>query len=140
MTVCTNHLAHGDLIKHRLPVAVAEAGSDIEVLVPEMVELEDERVGLAAVNARPLAEELDEIGGALRDERLFSAHRVSDVALAMRRVVLLFIGCPAGVAVVVPLTAFLPSPGEVRDRQSLSAASAESSQARSRICHEHMFS
>jgi hypothetical protein len=58
MTVCTNHVACGDLVEHRLPVAVGEASGDVEVLVPQMVELEDERVGLAAVDARPLAEEL----------------------------------------------------------------------------------
>jgi hypothetical protein len=36
----------------------------------------------------------------------------------------LFIGRSAGTAVVVPLPAFLPSPGEGRDRQELSTAGA----------------
>jgi hypothetical protein len=104
---------------------VAKTSGNIEVLVPEMVELEDERVGLAAVNARPFTEELDEIGGALRDVRLFSAYGVRDVALAVRCVVLLFIGRSAGAAVVVSLTTLLPPPGEVRDWHELPAAPTE---------------
>jgi hypothetical protein len=42
MTVCTNDVT-GDLVEHRLPIAVAQPCGDAEVLVPEMVELEDER-------------------------------------------------------------------------------------------------
>jgi hypothetical protein len=101
MTVCTNYVAHGDLIEYGLPVTVGEAAGDVEVLMPEMVELEDERVGLTAVDAGLLAEELDERGGALRDEHPFSASGVRDVALAMRRIVLVFVGGPARAAVVV---------------------------------------
>ena len=70
MTVCTNYVACGDLVEHRLPVAVGEASGDVEVLVPEMVELEHERIGLATVDTRPLTKELDEISGALGDEQL----------------------------------------------------------------------
>ena len=140
MTVCTNHVACGDLVEHRLPVVVAETPSDVEVLTTEMVELKDERVGLAAVNARPFTEELDEIGGALCDERLFSAYGVRDVALAVRRIVLLFIGCPAGTTIVVPLTALLSPPGEVRDRHDLLTAPAGLSRVRGLAWHEHMFS
>ena len=59
MTVCTNHLAGVDLVEDRLPAAIAETGCNAEVLVPEVVELEDQRVGLAAVGAWALAKELD---------------------------------------------------------------------------------
>jgi hypothetical protein len=62
VTVCTNHVADGHLVEHRLPVIVAQAGGDVEVLVPEMVELEHKRIGFAAVSTRTLAEKLDEIG------------------------------------------------------------------------------
>jgi hypothetical protein len=41
MTVCTNHVAGGDLVEHGLPVAVTEAFGDIEVLALEMIERED---------------------------------------------------------------------------------------------------
>ena len=95
ITVCTNDVARGDLVEHRPPVSIAEALGDIEALLLEMVELEDERVLLAAVDARALTEELDQICGALGDQRLFSAHRIRDVALAVRRIMLLFVRGPA---------------------------------------------
>jgi hypothetical protein len=113
MTVCTDYVTRGDLVEHCLPVAGAYAYRDGEVLVSEMVELQDERVGLAAVNARALTEELDEIGHALRDEDLFSAYGVRDIALAVCRIVRLLIGRSARAAVVVPLAARLPVPSEV---------------------------
>ena len=54
MTVCTNNLALCHLVEDALPLAVSETGSDAELLVAEMVELEDDRIGLAAVHARVL--------------------------------------------------------------------------------------
>jgi hypothetical protein len=112
---------------------------DAEVLVPEMVELQDEGVRLAAVDARPGAEEPDEIGGAFGDQRPFSPYRVRHVALAMQRVVLLFIRGSARAAVVVPLTRCAPAPGKVRDRQEPAAASTGSLRIGGRVRHEHMF-
>jgi len=126
MTVCTNHVADGDLVQDGLPVAVAQACGDVEVLGSEMVELEDEWVGLATVSTRPSAEELDQVGGALGDGRLFAARRVRDIAAAVRQVVVLFVGRPAGATVVVALTAGLSAPGEVRERLCLTAAAAGS--------------
>jgi hypothetical protein len=41
MTVCTNHVALGDLVEDRLPFAVADAFGDVEALGCEVVELED---------------------------------------------------------------------------------------------------
>ncbi len=123
MTVCTNHVAGGDLVEHGPPVAVAQAVGDVEVLAPEMVELEDERVGLATVSARPFTEELEEIGGPLRDEGLFGdrhSRRSARGAPSSAPVV----GGSAGAAVVVQLPARLPTPGEVRVRQELPAAAA----------------
>ncbi len=51
MTVCTNDVAGVDLVENRLPATVAQTFGDVEVLVPEVVELEHERVSLAAVDA-----------------------------------------------------------------------------------------
>jgi hypothetical protein len=48
-----------------LPVAVTKALGDFEPLVPEVIELQDERIELAAVRAGLLTEELDEICRAL---------------------------------------------------------------------------
>jgi hypothetical protein len=60
MTVCTNDVALGDLVEDCLPVPVADALADREALVPEVVELQDERIALAAVCAWMLAEERDQ--------------------------------------------------------------------------------
>ncbi len=139
VTVCTNHVAGGDLIEHRLPVAVTEASGNVEILVPEMVKLEDKRVILAAVDARPLPEELDEIGGPLLDDRPFAPHGIGDVALTVCCVVLLFVSSSTGAAVVVTLSSFLPSPGKVRDRQQLPAAPTAPGHIARRTRHEHMF-
>jgi hypothetical protein len=38
MTVCTNHVARGDLIEQSLPFAIGKTRSDPEVLVAEMVD------------------------------------------------------------------------------------------------------
>jgi hypothetical protein len=138
MTVCTNHVARGDLVENRLPFVVAETSGNVEVLVPEMVELEDQRVGLTAVDARPRAEELDEIGRPFDDDRAFTARRVRDVAPAVRGAVLLFVGGPAGATVVVPPATGPATPGEVRDWPEVFAASAGLVVVEW-PSHEHMF-
>ena len=60
VTVCTNHLALCNLVEHALPLAVPQSGGDSEFLVAQMVELEHYGIGLAAVNARVLAQKHDE--------------------------------------------------------------------------------
>jgi hypothetical protein len=55
MTVCTNDLALCNLVEDALPVAIPNALGDIEFLVPEMVELEDDRICLAAIGAGVIA-------------------------------------------------------------------------------------
>jgi hypothetical protein len=71
MAVRANHIASLDLVEHGLPFVTADTHGDTEALVPDVVELEHQRVGLSAVNARSLAEELNEIGHALGDQRAF---------------------------------------------------------------------
>jgi hypothetical protein len=139
MTVCTNDVAGVDLVENRLPPTVAQTCGDVEVLVPEVIELEHERVGLAAVDAGSRAKELDEICGALGDERLFPAHRIGHVALAVRRIMLAFVSRSAGAAVVVSLTAGPSAPSEVRERLGLSATAADSGRLGGCARHEHMF-
>ena len=56
MTVCTNHLALCHLVKHALPRPVSKARPDAELLVPEVVKLKDDGVGLTAVHARVFAQ------------------------------------------------------------------------------------
>jgi hypothetical protein len=99
MTVCTNHVALGDLIEDRLPFAVADAFGDVEVLGFEVVELEDQGVGLAAVDAGVAAEELNEVGGSFGDQGLLVEEGFRDVSMFVRGVVFLFVGGSAGTAV-----------------------------------------
>jgi hypothetical protein len=131
MTVCTNHVASGDLVQHGLPVAVAQALGDVEALVPNVVELQDERVALAAVEAWLLAEEGDELSGALDNELSFPANRLRDVPVTMRRVVLAFVLRPTGPAVVVALAKRFAPPSVVRQGLALAAASADPGRVRS---------
>jgi hypothetical protein len=72
MTVCTNDLALVDLGEDVGPGAVSEALGYAERLLPEMVELEDQGVRLAAVRTGMLAEVVEEVGGALRREGLLA--------------------------------------------------------------------
>ncbi|HWM62763.1 MAG TPA: hypothetical protein VNP96_02110 [Solirubrobacterales bacterium] len=51
VTVCTNHLALCNLVEDFLPFMAPPALGDAEFLVPEMVELQHDRIGLAAVDA-----------------------------------------------------------------------------------------
>jgi hypothetical protein len=105
--------------------------------VPEMVELENQRVGLAA-GAPALAEQLDQIGGSLLDQGLFALYGARDVALAVPCVVRAFVVRSAGPAVVVALPARLAAPGEIGARLAPPAASADPRWPRC-IRHEHMF-
>jgi hypothetical protein len=73
MTISTNHVALCDLPQHGPPAVVAEPLGDVEVLVPSMVELEDERICLAAIDARSLTEELYKEGSALHGKRSLAA-------------------------------------------------------------------
>jgi hypothetical protein len=81
--------------------------------VPDVVELEHRSVGLSAVDARPLAEELDEVGRTLGDQRALSTRRIGDVKLAVGRIVLLFVRSPTRASVVVALALSLLMPGEL---------------------------
>jgi hypothetical protein len=91
MAVCANHIALRNLGKDRLPAPVTKTRGDVEALIAKVVELEDERIELAAVDATTLAKELDKICGALSGERVFSKHGLSDVPLAVLRKMLPFI-------------------------------------------------
>jgi hypothetical protein len=66
MTVCTNDLALCNLVKHVIPIAVPDTGRNPEFLVTQVVELEDHRIGLAAIDAGVIAEV-----GHEEDESLF---------------------------------------------------------------------
>ena len=126
MAVGADHLALCDLVEDAPPAPVGERGGDVEGLVSEVVELEDDRVGLAAVDAGVGAEVLDEIRRALERKLLLPAAGLIHVALFIRQVVLAFVGRSTLAAHVVALTATLPPPIELAERLDLAAATASS--------------
>lgn len=73
MTVCTNDVALCHLVQDALPLAVPEAGSNPECLISEMIELQHDRVGLAAIDARVLSEVGHEIRHAFNPHDLLSS-------------------------------------------------------------------
>jgi hypothetical protein len=68
VTVCTNDLALVDLAKDILPVAGPKSGGDAELLGTEMIELQDDWIGLAAVDAGTFPKEPDQESHAFGDE------------------------------------------------------------------------
>jgi hypothetical protein len=126
MTVCTNDVALGNLVEDGRPGAVADALGDIEALELAMVELEDEWVGLAAVSARPLAEEGDQPLRALDGQRSLAVSRRLHVPCLVRGVMLAFVVGAAWPAVVIALSLGLATPSEIRGWLGLSAAAADS--------------
>lgn len=83
MTVCTNHLALCHLVEDALPSAPPDTAADGEFLVPEMIELEDNRILLAAVSARVIAQIFDDESHSFRQKHLPSLLGRIDVFLAI---------------------------------------------------------
>jgi hypothetical protein len=55
MTVCTNDLALCNLVEDALPVSTLKTLGDAELFVPKVIELQNDRIGLSAVDARVLS-------------------------------------------------------------------------------------
>jgi hypothetical protein len=140
VTVCTNDLALRNLVAQSSQVAVPQTFGDIELFIPKVVELQDERVCLAAVGTRPAAEELDYVFRTLRRDGLLATQRIGDVALAICRVMLVLVIGAARSAVVVALAPRLPTPSEVGGRLMLATAAAAPGWFLGRLVHgERMF-
>jgi hypothetical protein len=103
MTVCTNHVALCHLVENALPSPVSKAVADAELLVSQMVELKDDRIGLAAVHARVLSQKGNQVLDPPSDGCLPAFLGRIDISLAVRCIVLLLVGGPARAAVAVPL-------------------------------------
>jgi hypothetical protein len=116
VTVCTNDLALCNLVEDALPASIPEALADAELFIAEMVELEDDRVILAAIDARMVTYIGQEILEPLRDQRLLPAASLVDVPLSMGSIVLLLVSGPTGTAVIVPLATGFSPPGKVLQR------------------------
>jgi hypothetical protein len=112
MAVRADDFAFRDLVEDVSPAPIRKRLGYVERLVAEMVELEDDRVMLTAVDARVRAKVLEEILGALERERLLPRARLVDVALPVRQVVLPVVLRSARLAKVVALPDLLPPPVE----------------------------
>jgi hypothetical protein len=108
------------------------------VLIPEVVELEDDRVVLAAVHAAVICEVRQEKARALESERLLPLSRLVDIPLPVRRVVALVVGGSARPAEAVELTPRPATPGEIVQRLQLAAVTAPFHSAAS-VQSEHTF-
>jgi hypothetical protein len=103
MTVCTNDLALCHLVENTLPAPVPKPLGNAELLVPQVIELEDERILLTAVSAWMLAEECHQKRDALGHELSPTAAGGVDVSLPVGRVVLLLVLSATWAAVIVSL-------------------------------------
>jgi hypothetical protein len=56
VTVCTNDVALCNLIEHVAPITAPDAGRNRKSFISEVIELEHDGIGLAAVDARMVAE------------------------------------------------------------------------------------
>jgi hypothetical protein len=110
VAVSADDLALCDLVQNALPPAIVYRGSDRESLVADVVELEDDRVCFAAVDARVRFEVLDEIHGPIAKHLSLQLRRLIDVALAVGLVVLSAVGRAAWPAEIVALALPLPTP------------------------------
>ncbi|MGH2878078.1 MAG: hypothetical protein ACRDK4_00490 [Solirubrobacteraceae bacterium] len=124
MAVRAHDLALGDLIDDGVPGVRSQSCADVEALVPEVVELQDERVGLAAVDAGMVGKEVHEQTCAFSRDRSLSTIGVRDVSVTICAVVLAFVRSTAGLTVVIALAASLATPGEIRRGLALAAAAA----------------
>jgi hypothetical protein len=122
MTVCTNDLALCHLVKNALPFAIPNPLGNAELLVPEMIELEHDGIGLSAVDARMLAKERDQIFDAFGSQGSLSQLGLIDVSPTVGQVMLSLVLGAAWAAIVVPLTSCFPPPGKVTKRLFLPAA------------------
>jgi hypothetical protein len=118
MTVCTNDLALCHLVEDALPLTVPEAGGNAELLVTKMVELKDDGIGLATIDAWMFPQVCDQEVDAFGDDNLLPSPGRLDVPLAIRRIVRLLVLRTTWAAIVVPLPQFFAAPSEVVDRFS----------------------
>jgi hypothetical protein len=124
MAVRANHIALRDLIKDRSPAPPADASGDIKFLLAEMIELEDDRIGLAAVGAWMCTEVVNEKRRPLRDERVSPTNRGGNVALSICDVVRSFVSSTAWTAVRVECSKGSAVPRKLRGRLHVAAAAA----------------
>jgi hypothetical protein len=113
MTVCADDLAFRHLVEDSLQWSVEKPAGDAAELVAEMVELENQHVGFAAVHTRVRTQIVDDELHALFSEALAASGGVVDVPLLVRLIVDLLVGSSTEPAHVVALPDLLPPPVEL---------------------------
>jgi hypothetical protein len=98
---CAYNLAPFDLVENARPSVSLEPLSYVEVLLPDVVELQDHRIGEAAVDAGVGREVFDQEFGALPSPRALTKYGLVHVALLVRGVVLSPVLATTGFAVSV---------------------------------------
>src|SRR5262249_12821159 len=109
---------------------------DLEALVPEMVELKDERIVFAAISAWMLAEVFEQVSRSGLGTRSFPTSFCVDVPLAVRQIVLAPISLPAWAAHIAALSPVPSAPGELSNRLRLPAPATLSHSIHSNICSQ----
>jgi hypothetical protein len=113
MAVSAHHDALLDLGENARPASVRQGLSDVERLIAQVVELEYNRVGFAAIDAGVGSEVLDQVRSPLQRERTLPIPRLGHVSIAIRLVVLPVVLGSARSAEVVELSTRSPPPREV---------------------------
>lgn len=123
VTVCANDFGLANLGQNLLPIPIRQARADPEALVREVVELQDHRIGLAAIDAWMLAKETDEEDLALTSDPILAGASLVDVPLPIGCVVRPSVSSPARSAERVTLALVPTPPSERGDLLLLPAAS-----------------
>jgi hypothetical protein len=124
MAVRADYVALRDLREDCLPRAERQPVPDVEGLVHAVVELEDQRVGLATILAGMTGEVLQEEPHPLLGNCPLALPSLRDVPLAVGGIVLLLVRGATRAAHVVALPPLLPAPVEVVERFLLVASPA----------------
>jgi hypothetical protein len=112
MTVCTNDIALCNLAEHVIPIAISDAGRDCELLVPEVVELKHDGIGLSAIDAGVVSEVRHQEDQPFLELRFLPPCRSVDVALFVGPVMLLLVLGPTGPTIGISPSSPSPVPRE----------------------------
>jgi hypothetical protein len=137
MAVRANDLALVDLVEHGLPAPIREPLTDVKHLVAlaDVVELEHDRVRLAALHARMKLKELKEVRRPLEARLSPQRGGIRDVSRPVGPVVHAPIGSPTRPAHRIALEPSATAPRKRLDGLGFTALPA----ALGFGCHEHMF-
>jgi hypothetical protein len=139
VAVRAHDLALLDLGEDALPTPVGEIVPDLKRFLAQVIEFENDRVALPAVDAGVVPEVLEQVDRPLVGLLAFTGPRLVDVPLSVSGVMLPLVCRPARAAHVVPLAPRLASPRKLLKRLGLATPAAPSVRYEVEPWHEHMF-